>query len=77
MIFCFVYDRTSKPAIILSISGNTEKLEYTERKKESRFCCFSLSLHFVLDLQSASLRTADAFPVVASLPPEMRLLFAG
>ena len=74
MIFCFVYDRTSKPAII---SANTEKLEYTERKKESRFCCFSLSLHFVLDLQSASLRTADAFPVVASLPPEMRLLFAG
>ena len=54
MIFCFVYDRTSKPAIILSISANTEKLEYTERKKESRFCCLRLSLHFVLDLPSAS-----------------------
>ena len=29
------------------------------------------------DKQGLSLRTADAFPVVASLPPKMRLLFAG
>ena len=29
------------------------------------------------DMQGLSLRTADAFPVVASLPPEMRLLFTG
>ena len=29
------------------------------------------------DMQGLSLLTADAFPVVASLPPKIRLLLAG
>ena len=29
------------------------------------------------DMQGLSLRTADVFPVVTSLPPKMRLLFTG